>query len=149
MGLSLLLGRSVLTFLFFYAANALPAPAPAPQGTYKSDPADVQTTRASEVNPPYASGTLYGAPSLIGYNSANPSITGTAVIPPSDFELAPGQSEDADLGLYLNFDGVDNFQPIRGDKENPTDPGPSTSNFVLTRKLGSPLIVQGDTSTSD
>ena len=59
----------------------------------------------------------------------NPVETATSQIPTSDFELAPGQSEDDDLGLYLDFNGVQNFQPIRGSTDSPTDPGPRTYQY--------------------
>lgn len=81
--------------------------------------------------PPGSSGNLRGGANLIGYNPTNPVSTDTTVIPPSDFQLAPGQTEDADLGLYLDFNGVENFQPIRGNDNSPTDPGPRTPGYEL------------------
>ena len=80
---------------------------------------------ATPIGPPGSSGSLRGGSDLIGYDPSNPVATDVSVvIPPSDFELAPGQSEDPDLGLYLDFEGVENFQPIRGGSDSPTDPGP-------------------------
>jgi hypothetical protein len=73
---------------------------------------------------PEASGSLRGSEALIGYNPSNPVSTETTVIPPSDFELAPGQSEDASLGLYIDLTNVKNPQPIRGGTTGPTEPGP-------------------------
>lgn len=81
--------------------------------------------------PPGSSGNLRGGANLIGYNPANPIQTASTQIPTSDFQLAPGQTEDADLGLYLDFTGVENFQPIRGNDNSPTDPGPRTSQYEL------------------
>lgn len=86
-------------------------PAPVPQAASASEPAG-------------ASGSLTGTASLLGYNPANPITTETTVIPTSDFELAPGQSESATLGLFLDLSEVENPQPIRGDTQGPTDPGP-------------------------
>lgn len=63
------------------------------------------------------------------YALQNPIETATTQIPASEFQLAPGQEEDADLGLYLDFTGVENFQPIRGSTDSPTDPGPRTSQY--------------------
>lgn len=74
--------------------------------------------------PSDASGSLRGSEDLLGYKASNPVDMKTTVIPPSEFELAPGQSEDADLGLYINLDNVKNPQPIRGGTTGPTEPGP-------------------------
>jgi hypothetical protein len=68
---------------------------------------------------------LRGSESLLGYDPSNPvPKTPSTVIPPSEFELAPGQSEDAKLGLYIDLSDVKNPQPIRGGSTGPTDPGP-------------------------
>jgi hypothetical protein len=95
-------------------------------GAVQSAPASQAARR--ELNPPGppgASGSLRGTESLLGFDSSN-SVpkTPSTVIPPSDFELAPGQSEDADLGLYLDLTNVKNPQSIRGGTTGPTDPGP-------------------------
>jgi len=74
--------------------------------------------------PSGAAGSLRGSEALIGYNPSNPITKETTVIPPSDFELGPGQSEDADLGLYIDLSTVKNPQPIRGGTTGPTEPGP-------------------------
>jgi hypothetical protein len=74
--------------------------------------------------PSGASGSLRGSEALLGYNPSNPVTTESTVIPPSDFELGPGQSEDADLGLYIDLSNVQNPQPIRGGTTGPTEPGP-------------------------
>ncbi|KXT14910.1 hypothetical protein AC579_3075 [Pseudocercospora musae] len=84
---------------------------------------DVPT--ATAFGPPGASGAQRGSKSLIGYNAANPVDTSLpATVPEDQFQLAPGQSEDADLGLYLDLASVENPQPIRGGTNSPTDPGP-------------------------
>mgnify|MGYP006877425957 CR=1 FL=1 len=74
--------------------------------------------------PSGASGSLRGTEQLQGYNPSNPVTTETTVIPPDDFELAPGQSEDPSLGLYIDLSNVKNPQPIRGGTTGPTEPGP-------------------------
>lgn len=75
--------------------------------------------------PPGASGSLRGSDAQLGYNPANPAPTSdSTVIPPDQYELAPGQTEDADLGLYIDLSTVKNPQPIRGSTDAPTDPGP-------------------------
>jgi hypothetical protein len=74
---------------------------------------------------PGPSDPLRGSESLLGYDPSSPvSKTPSTVIPPSDFELAPGQSEEAKLGLYIDLSNVKNPQPIRGGSTGPTDPGP-------------------------
>jgi hypothetical protein len=75
--------------------------------------------------PPGASGSLRGPASLAGNQPGLVIPTEpSTVIPPDEFQLAPGQSEDADLGLYLDLSTVENPQPIRGGDTAPTDPGP-------------------------
>jgi hypothetical protein len=74
--------------------------------------------------PSSSSRSLRGSEALIGYNPSNPISTESTVIPPSEFELAPGQSDDADLGLYIDLTNVKNPQPIRGGTTGPTEPGP-------------------------
>lgn len=105
---------------------SLAAPAyglPAPQSGSVPGPVDpVQVANAPL--PSDASGSLRGSEDLLGYKASNPVDMKTTVIPPSEFELAPGQSEDADLGLYINLDNVKNPQPIRGGTTGPTEPGP-------------------------
>lgn len=64
---------------------------------------------------------LRGGENLIGYSPTNTiSNENTETI---SYQLAPGQTDAADLGVYLNFDDVESPQPIRGDMGG-TDPGP-------------------------
>ena len=69
-----------------------------------------------------ASGDLYGSSNLLGYDG-NP-VHGSAVV--QDYKLVPGQLEDPDEGLELDFSLVDKPQPIRGTEgmSGATDPGP-------------------------
>jgi len=94
---------------------------PAPQGV--SGPVDPSQV-INQPTQPVASGSFRGPESLLGYDASNPISTDSTVIPPSDFALAPGQSEDADLGLYIDLKDVENPQPIRGGTTGPTEPGP-------------------------
>lgn len=72
---------------------------------------------SSGANPP-----LRGSPDLAGYSPSNTvSDEDTNAF---SYSLAPGQTADANLGLYLDFSNVDNPQPIRGSKGG-NDPGPS------------------------
>jgi len=102
---------------FLGLALALPAPQDAPGPV---DPSQV----LAQPPPPGASGSFRGPESLLGYSSSNDISTETTVIPLNEFELAPGQSEDARTGLYLDLKDVKNPQPIRGGTTGPTDPGP-------------------------
>jgi len=144
---------SSLTALLL-ASSAVAAPARLPSKgnpllarQVRTDPPAVPNVDSP--GPPGASGNLRGPASLIGLNPAvslqllcrgsrsslksfvlqNPIETATTQIPTSEFDLAPGQSEDADLGLYLDATGVKNFQPIRGSTDSPTDPGPRTYQY--------------------
>lgn len=80
---------------------------------------------ATPYGPPGASGSLHGSSGLGGYQTNDPVDKSLpATVPQSDYQLAPGQSEDPDLGLYLDLSTVENPQPIRGGTNAPTDPGP-------------------------
>ncbi|RMZ74507.1 oxalate decarboxylase [Pyrenophora seminiperda CCB06] len=115
---------------------------PAPVGTTSSGTGSGSSPGSGSVSGPVdpaqvvnmplpsgASGSLRGSEQLLGYNPSNPVTKETTVIPPSDFELAPGQSEDANLGLYIDLSKVKNPQPIRGDTKSPTEPGPRTPAY--------------------
>jgi len=112
-------------------AQAWAAPAPARLQARQSDGGEVGGAVAAVATqtpygPPGSSGSLRAKQDLLGYNPANPVATqDSTVIPPDEFQLAPGQTEDADLGLYLDLSTVKNPQPIRGySDKKPTDPGP-------------------------
>ncbi|KAF5855581.1 hypothetical protein ETB97_008970 [Aspergillus alliaceus] len=68
---------------------------------------------------------LRGSSSLLGVipDEVNPS--NSAQVPKSSYELAPGQSAHADIGIPFTFKDTTNPQPIRGDLGS-TDPGPRT-----------------------
>lgn len=66
-------------------------------------------------NPP-----LRGSQDLLGYSPDNKiPDTSTEV----QYTLVPGQKEDEDLGVYLDFSKTENPQPIRGSLGG-SDPGP-------------------------
>lgn len=90
-------------------------------GTVHGAPAARNTIRDSG-NPP-----LRGSEDLLGYSSDNKlSDHSTEEI---KYTLLPTQKEDPKIGSYLDFEKVDNPQPIRGDL-GATDPGPREScNF--------------------
>lgn len=64
---------------------------------------------------------LKGSEALVGY-SATEDIT-TRTKPDLKYSLAPGQMEDTKIGTYLDFQKVENPQPIRGSTGG-DDPGP-------------------------
>jgi len=62
---------------------------------------------------------------LLGYDPSNKVINAK---PYTDYELAPGQTDEATIGAYLDFNNIKNPQPIRGSKGG-TDPGPRTEEY--------------------
>lgn len=67
-------------------------------------------------NPP-----LRGSEALVGYSSTEKIASGTQ--PDIKYSLLPGQTVSPDIGAYLDFEKVDNPQPIRGSTGS-DDPGP-------------------------
>jgi hypothetical protein len=117
---------AALLYSLIGPAHGLPAPVPQASGVIVN-PAGTPADPSNVLNMPLpsdASGSLRGSGALLGYSASNPVDLKSTVIPPEDFELAPGQSEDAELGLYLDLTDVKNPQPIRGDTTGPTEPGP-------------------------
>lgn len=130
--LNRLLGAFVIAGLL---PSLLAAPAPqmnvvpnlgnsGPVGGVTISPEPTQTATST-------SGSLRGG-NLIG-GVGGPGITALPVTPTSadtavvsNYQLVNGQDADADLGLYLDFAGTDNPQPLRG-SEGQTDPGPRMS----------------------
>ena len=70
--------------------------------------------------PPGSSGSLRGSDSLRGYdgNPMNPADN-TVITNP---QYVTGQKEDGKLGLYLDFNNVEQPEAVRGSKGG-TDPG--------------------------
>ncbi|KAF2203609.1 Bicupin, oxalate decarboxylase/oxidase [Delitschia confertaspora ATCC 74209] len=128
----------------FYSAYASSCLLLAPAWAF---PALPQASVITPSGPPGSSGSLRGPQSLLGNN---PSIAvptePSTVIPPEDFELAPGQTEDTDLGVYIDLSKVKNPQPIRGDPTSPTDPGPRTQAYD---RLNSDLYIPPGTDAGD
>ncbi|GKT83764.1 oxalate decarboxylase family bicupin [Colletotrichum tofieldiae] len=101
---------------------AVPAPQMGEYGENKGPVGGVDPPIPSVTAP---TGNLRGDASLLGGNAPrpDPDTSDSAII--NDVQLVPGQQADGKLGLYLNFDGVDAPQPIRGGLGSP-DPGPRT-----------------------
>jgi oxalate decarboxylase family bicupin protein len=104
----------------FTAAMLLTAGLAAPAIVKKRD----VTPTENAVGPPGASGSLRGGTSLVGYDSAYPTPTGSTEIPKDDFGTGLNQEADPNLGLYIDLEGVKNPQPFAGSGDDPTDPGP-------------------------
>lgn len=116
-----------MKYSFIHVLSSLAGPAltiPAPQASAIHAPIDSSAAVGGQALPSGASGSLRGSEALIGFASSNPISTESTVIPPNEFELGSGQSEDPDLGLYIDLTNVKNPQPIRGGTTGPTDPGP-------------------------
>ncbi|KAG0645903.1 Oxalate decarboxylase [Hyphodiscus hymeniophilus] len=114
----------------FAAAGLLPAvlAAPAPQLDYAEN-----TGPVAGVSPPIPtatafSGSLYGDESLLGEVAKPSPISGGDSAIVSDFPLVNGQEADSKLGLYLDFNSVENPQPLRG-TGGQTQPGPRTFEY--------------------
>lgn len=104
----------------FNVATLLGTGLAAPAGIDKRDSTPVSLAPG----PPGAVGSLRGGISLVGYDPAYPTPTGTTDIPKDDFGTGLNQDADPDLGLYIGLEGVKNPQPFAGNDESPTDPGP-------------------------
>ena len=78
--------------------------------------------------PPGASGSLTGTEALLGPDGNPVDASDSAIV--SDYQLVPGQTEESDYGLYLDFTDTPNPQPIRG-TYGATDAGPS---MILVRQ---------------
>jgi hypothetical protein len=99
--------------------HALPAPAP------QAASSAVSSGSATSEAPSGPTG-LRGSSDLLGTNG-EPILTSNSAIV-KDYQYVHGQSQDKDLGLYLDFTSVPNPQPIRG-THGATDPGPSRSTW--------------------
>lgn len=64
---------------------------------------------------------LRGSEALLGYSPTEKVASGPK--PDIKYTLLPGQKEDAKIGSYLDFENIDNPQPIRGSSGS-DDPGP-------------------------
>jgi hypothetical protein len=98
--------------------------APAPQMSYAENSGPV-----AGVSPPIAtatafSGSLYGDESLLGEVAVPSPVSGGDSAIVSNHPLVNGQQAASNLGLYLDFNSVENPQPIRG-TGGQTQPGPS------------------------
>ncbi|KAF1950909.1 Bicupin, oxalate decarboxylase/oxidase [Byssothecium circinans] len=122
---------SVASFILSLApAGAIPAP--------QAQGRAATPSQLDHPGPPGSSGSLHGPQNFLGYSPDENVPDPNTVIPPSDFELAPGQSADPKLGLYIDLTKVKNPQPIRGGTTGPTDPGPRTPEYD---RLNSDLFI--------
>ena len=101
-------------------AALVPAISAAPTGA--ALPLSIPTGQA--IGPPGSSGQVYGSEEFLGPNGNPVDPADSAIV--TDYKLVPGQTADANLGLYLDLEGTANPQPIRGSTGG-TDPGPRTA----------------------
>ncbi|KAL1969239.1 hypothetical protein VTN77DRAFT_493 [Rasamsonia byssochlamydoides] len=103
-------------------------------------PAAISSASApASSNPP-----LRGSENLLGYSPSNVLTTeNTDDVP---YQPVEGQNLDAIDGFYLDFESVDNPQPIRGSLGG-TDPGPRNDNYdrINSDKLAPPGTDSGAT----
>ncbi|KAH7371318.1 oxalate decarboxylase-like protein [Cadophora sp. MPI-SDFR-AT-0126] len=86
--------------------------------------------------------------SLLGYNPANKLVfQDTDAI---EFETAPGQNDDANIGASLDFTTIENPQPFRGSKGG-LDPGPRTLGYdrLNPDKLAPPGTDSGSVANAE
>jgi hypothetical protein len=122
--------QTIHMFSYFVLVGVIPAvfSLPAPQMSYAEN-----TGPVAGVTPPIptataVSGSLYGSPNLVGEIAQPAPASGGDSAMVSNFPLVNGQEAPADLGLYLDFNSVENPQPIRG-TSGQTQPGPSKLNL--------------------
>jgi hypothetical protein len=117
-------------FLAFLASAPLPTAfsAPAPQMSYGENPDPVNGVIVPSPITTETSGSLYGPANLLGEAAAASPVPGGDFAIVSGYHLVNGQEADSKLGLYLDFNSVQNPQPIRG-TGGQTDPGPSMYAF--------------------
>ena len=122
---------TLFAFSFLACINALPTP----QGQGETPPfipsfqiprPDAQLDGTYPPNPPDSSGSPLGGKGLIGLGGAEGSYSPGGNIPSSEVQLAPGQTANEDLGFYFDWSKIALPQPIRGETDTPTDPGPRT-----------------------
>ena len=139
----MLLEGRLFSACFLAGLIASTAALPAGSGTTGSDTSGSGTTgdgnalpvdipEGQSPGPPSYSGSVYGSPSFAGPDG-NPVDTADSAIV-SNYQLVPGQQENADLGLYLDLNEVQNPQPIRGSNGG-TDPGPRKDTHCGRRNV--------------
>lgn len=101
----------------------LAAPAPLPQMIYGEQSVAVGGVSAPAPTVTAPTGSLYGDESLLGEVAKASPVSGGDSAIVSNYPFVHGQKADADLGLYLDFNAIENPQPIRG-SVGETDPGP-------------------------
>ena len=97
---------------------------PAPQMSYAENSGTIAGISVPIPTATGTSGSLYGPDSLVGEIAAPVPVSGGDSAIVSNYPLVDGQEADAKLGLYLDFNSIENPQPIRG-TSGQTAPGPS------------------------
>ena len=120
----------------YLIATFVPAIAAAPTGA--ALPLSIPTGQA--IGPPGSSGSVYGSEEFLGPNGNPVDPADSAIV--TNYDLVPGQTADADLGLYLDLEEAKNPQPIRGSTGG-TDPGPRTQKVLQINRDIWLTIMQG------
>jgi len=96
---------------------------------------------------PTGASTAAAPTALLGYNPSN--VVVNADTDDIEYTLVPGQTDSAVVGAYLDFNNVENPQPIRGSKGG-TDPGPQTQEYAQLNpdKLAPPGTDHGTVSNA-
>ncbi|KAA8571491.1 hypothetical protein MFRU_026g01000 [Monilinia fructicola] len=123
----------------------LAAPAPLPQMIYGEQSVAVGGVSAPAPTVTAPTGSLYGDESLLGEVAKASPVSGGDSAIVSNYPFVHGQKADADLGLYLDFNAIENPQPIRG-SVGETDPGPQTYEY---QKLNPDLFAPPGTDSGD
>jgi hypothetical protein len=98
--------------------------APAPQMSYAENFGPVAGVTPPIPTSTVVSGSLYGDESLLGELAQPAPVSGGDSAIVSNYPLVNGQEADLTLGLYLDFNSVENPQPLRG-TGGQTQAGPS------------------------
>ncbi|MCJ1311855.1 hypothetical protein MMC25_005528 [Agyrium rufum] len=120
-------------------AAALSSTLASPIARRASGPSDLPA------GPPGATGSLYGNERLLGPDGNTAPPASSALLPEGSYDLVPGQKQDEDNGVYLDFNSTPNPQPIRGSNGG-TDPGPRNYNY---EKINSDLYAPPGTDSGD
>ncbi len=109
-----------------FIATFVPTIAAAPTAIGAALPLSIPTGQA--IGPPGSSGSVYGTEEFLGPNGNPVDPADSAIV--TNYKLVPGQTADADLGLYLDLAETENPQPIRGSTGG-TDPGPRMRSLCI------------------
>ena len=128
--------RLLLSLTLISSVLSLPAPQSFTFPGWTGDAGDDETG----AGPP-----LRGPASLLGFDPEELNGANSAIVPTNSYELVPGQTDAAVIGVPLDFEDAKNPQPIRGSLGT-TDPGPRNYAYdrINPNILAPPGSDQGD-----